>query len=112
MYEANPKTKQWREEMVWGMRFARNNNPDRFPIDKPIHVNTVFIMPRPKRPKHKLPAVKPDIDKLQRNVNDALTQSGIITDDSRITTMTTRKRYPTKNEQPGVEITIALDEAA
>jgi crossover junction endodeoxyribonuclease RusA len=71
------------------------------PYDEPIRVNVTFHMPQPKRPKYPLPGVKPDLDKLQRALGDALTQSGLITDDSRITTWQTTKRY---SHTPGITI--------
>ena len=102
MFESNPRLKPWRETMshtltAWtGTWFGAWE-----PYDGPLHVDVTFWMPRPKRPKYSLPAVKPDADKLCRALGDAMTTSGLITDDARITTWHARKRY---SDQPGIEI--------
>ena len=71
------------------------------PYDGPLYVDVTFWMPRPQRPKYSLPAVKPDADKLCRALGDAMTTSGLIKDDARITTWHARKRY---SDQPGIAI--------
>ena len=94
MYEANPKLRPWRQTMTthltaWtGTWFGAWE-----PYDGPLLVDVTFWMPRPKCPKYSLPAVKPDADKLCRALGDAMTTSGLITDDARITTWHARKRY-------------------
>lgn len=76
--------------------------------DGPIHVETEFIIPRPKnwKPNRMEPCtVKPDGDKLTRAIWDALT--GIVfRDDSQIVKWSGTKRRAQHNEQPGVSITI------
>ncbi len=47
-----------------------------------------------------------DVDKLVRNVYDALTQSGLILDDSLIVGGLARKRWAGPNENPGVTIRV------
>lgn len=79
-----------------------------------------YYMPRPKshfgtgRNAHKLKpsapyycAVKPDVDKLDRAVFDALTQAGAIEDDARIVIINAVKMYANKPAQQGVNITLA-----
>lgn len=101
MFEANPSLKTWRQVMAthltaWtGTWFGAWE-----PYDGPLEVDVTFWMPRPKRPSYSLPAVKPDADKLCRALGDAMTESGLIKDDARITTWHARKRYGT----PGVTI--------
>lgn len=51
-----------------------------------------------------------DVDKLTRNVYDALTQSGFLLDDSLIVGGVARKRFATVNEIAGVWITIRAAE--
>ena len=102
MFEANPSLKAWRGAMTghlvaWtGTWFGAWE-----PYDGPLLVDVTFHMPRPKRPKYSLPAVKPDADKLCRALGDAMTTSGLITDDARITTWHARKRY---SDTPGIAI--------
>lgn len=101
MFEANPETRAWRAscarhlELWAGTYFGAWE-----PFDGPLLVDVTFVMPEPKRPSFAEPAVKPDLDKLQRALGDALTVAQIIKDDARITTWHARKRYG----EPGVRI--------
>ena len=102
MFEANRHLKPWRETMsnaltAWTATFAGAWEP----FDGPLFVDVTFWMPRPQRPKYSLPAVKPDADKLCRALGDAMTTSGLIRDDARITTWHARKRY---SDTPGIAI--------
>lgn len=69
----------------------------------PVMVRLYFRFPRPKRPKFEVPAVKPDIDKLERAVYDGLTDAGLIEDDSRIVKSYAEKSY---HEEPGVRVIV------
>lgn len=99
--------RKWRDS-IRAATLARHTGP---PLDGPITVHMIFQMPRPKRPRWPLPAVKPDGDKLCRAVFDALsttkTQRGVITDDARIVTFSVTKTY---HGNPGVLITITKTE--
>ena len=102
MFEANRQLKPWRETMsnaftAWTATFQGVWEP----YDGPLAVDVTFWMPRPQRPKYSLPAVKPDADKLCRALGDAMTTSGLIADDARITTWHARKRY---GDTPGIAI--------
>ena len=75
------------------------------PMDKK---ETTFYLPRPKTippNKRKHPTVKPDIDKLQRALYDAITETHIWHDDCQITDVTSHKRYA-DNTTTGVSLTI------
>ena len=66
------------------------------PHDSYVTVETTFYLPRPKTippTKRKHPTVKPDIDKLQRALYDAITETHIWHDDCQITDVTSHKRY-------------------
>ena len=52
-----------------------------------------------------LPSVSPDLDKLIRAVGDSLTDSGVVTDDSRIVRISARKLYA-EGIQPGATILV------
>ena len=102
MFESNNKLKPWRETMsnaltAWTATFSGAWEP----YDGPLFVDVTFYVPRPKRPKFELPATPADLDKYQRALGDAMTTSGLIRDDARITTWHARKRY---SDQPGIEI--------
>jgi len=66
-------------------------------------------MPKPASVKRSLPSVSPDLDKLIRAVGDSLTDSGVVTDDSRIVRISARKVYA-QGIEPGASIVVkALD---
>lgn len=99
--------RKWRDS-IRAATMAKHEGP---PLDGPITVHMVFQMPRPKRPRWSLPAVKPDIDKMVRGCLDALsttkTQPGVIADDARVVSITATKTY---HGNPGVMITITRTE--
>lgn len=103
MFEANNRLKPWRETMSNAFTAWTATHTGAWePYDGPLHVEVTFWMPRPQRPKYSLPAVKPDADKLARALGDAMTTSGLIRDDARITSWTIQKRY--SDAKPGVEV--------
>lgn len=75
-------------------------------FDCPVTVTLSFVLPRPKRPRWLVPAVKPDIDKLTRSTLDGLTDGGLLYDDSRVVELHVTKRYATPGDQPGVGIDV------
>lgn len=87
MTDQNAKTlKPWRHTVA--------THADRgITFDGPLAVTLTFIMPRPKKPRWHLPAVKPDVDKLARAVLDGLTDGGLIEDDARVCDLDIKERY-------------------
>ena len=83
-------SKQWEAEI-------RLQLPAQAPLDGAIQAELEFVLPRGKTVTRDRPSVVPDLDKLVRAVLDALQTTkklpGVITDDSRITELTARKRY-------------------
>ena len=72
-----------------------------FPIDEAVWVEVVFTVKKPvAAPKRRrtYPKTKPDTDKLQRAIGDALKSSGALTEDSRIAWWVAGKVFP--NEHP------------
>ena len=63
-------------------------------------------MPRPKRPRWPVPAVKPDLDKLVRSVHDSLQAGGVLAEDSRVVRLTAQKAYVPDGQEPGVTVVI------
>lgn len=66
------------------------------PLDEPVSVSAMFFLPSPKRPRWPVPAVKPDLDKLQRAIGDALSPKHglkVLAEDSRITHWDVTKNY-------------------
>lgn len=66
-------------------------------MDGPINVRMVFTLPKPKSaPKRarSWPDRKPDLSKLVRSTEDALTDAGVWEDDARIVRLVATKCYP------------------
>ena len=101
MAESSKKLKPWRDEVI---RVARLHAADK-PLDWPVRVSVTFWILRPNKPKFRdYPATPFDLDKLQRAVGDALQQSGLLKDDSRIVTWNAKKRFT--DDAPGASITV------
>ncbi len=88
------------------------------PLDVPLVVRMVFTMPKPKSApegKRTFPMRMPDLSKLARSTEDALTDAGIWRDDARVVEyQRLAKVYPSEDPEaldaPGVRIRIeALD---
>ena len=71
-----------------------------------VHCSMRFFMNRGKTVKRDLPTVTPDLDKLERAVNDALTKAGVWGDDAQVTNATHSKQYAPELTSPGVQVTV------
>jgi len=78
---------QWRTIVGSHARIAMKG---RKLLDGPVSVSAVFYLARPKRPRCELPDTKPDLDKLQRALGDAL-EGTVLQQDSRIVHWDSRK---------------------
>jgi len=97
------KHKAWRKAIV---QQAIATLPDDWqPIDEPCELIVNFYLPKPKTVDRQLPSVSPDLDKLIRAVGDSLTDSGVVTDDSRIVRISARKLYA-EGIEPGASIQV------
>jgi Holliday junction resolvase RusA-like endonuclease len=97
------KHKAWRKAIV---QEAIATLPDHWqPIDEPCELIVNFYLPKPKTVDRQLPSVSPDLDKLIRAVGDSLTDSGVVTDDSRIVRISARKLYA-EGIEPGATIQV------
>ena len=110
MIESSKKVRPWRQDVKAAAELVRNGAE---PMDGPLIVTMVFTLPKPaSAPKRRVthPDKKPDLSKLIRSTEDALTDSGAIKDDARIVRMFATKVYPGEGfnslESPGVYITI------
>lgn len=84
MVESSKKVKPWREDVKAAALEVRAGAA---PLDAPLTVRMVFTVPKPaSAPKRRrlYPMRKPDVSKLARSTEDALTDAGIWTDDARI----------------------------
>lgn len=104
MVESSKKVKPWREAVKHAALDALW--PSWTPLDGPIHLAVTFTFNRPQghwrtgRNAHLLrdaapryPAGMPDLSKLIRSTEDALTDAGVWKDDARVVDVTASKRY-------------------
>lgn len=111
MIESSKKVRPWRDDVRAAAAIARAGRP---PIDGPLLVHMVFTLPKPQSaPKRRktYPMRTPDLSKLLRSTEDALTSSGVWIDDARAVEYgLLAKRYPNEGrgalEAPGVHIII------
>ena len=134
MVESSAKVKPWREAVKWAARQAMEESvrdaiiqcvnhgltfPPALPLDGPLVARMVFTLPKPKgAPKLRKTYAdrKPDLSKLARSTEDALTDAGLIADDARIVEFSRlAKVFPNEDPEslscPGVRITITPQEA-
>lgn len=111
MVESSKKVKPWRQDVKAAALSVRNGAP---PLEGPVIARMVFTLPKPaSAPKRKrtYPDKKPDLSKLVRSTEDALTDAGIWRDDARVIAYTRlAKVFPGEDPEalssPGVRITI------
>lgn len=122
--ESSKKVKPWREAVKSAARDAMENfeHPNSSfepvgPIDAPVRVSMTFTMPKPaSAPKRRRtwPMRTPDLSKLVRSTEDALTDAGIWRDDARVIEATTAKVYPGEGQDalecPGAVISVYVME--
>lgn len=113
LVESSAKVKPWRELVHYAGIRARGGAA---PLDCPLSVRMVFTMPKPQgapKLRRTYPMRTPDLSKLCRSTEDALTTSGIWRDDARVVNYSRlAKVYPGEDpealEAPGVRIVIEL----
>lgn len=80
------------------------------PLDEPLEIELVFLIPEPAKPRFTVPATGLDFDKLTRAVCDCLQETkrsrGLISNDSRIVDSVIRLRYVENEDEEGVRVTI------
>ncbi len=111
MVESSKRVKPWRDAVVTvGLEVMAG----RAPLDGPLVVSMVFTLPKPKsapKSRRTWPDRTPDLSKLARSTEDALTDCGVIADDARIVRYEPlAKTYPLEDADalplPGVRITV------
>jgi Holliday junction resolvase RusA-like endonuclease len=120
LVESSKKVKPWREAVVWAAREAMEEGALSLErhcngaVIGAVSVEMIFTLPKPKSaPKRRatLPDRKPDLSKLVRSTEDALTTAGVYEDDARIVECRSAKRYPGEGpdalDVPGCVIRIA-----
>lgn len=105
---SDPKgVKPWREAVAQAARDYQAEHPQAL-LDGPLDVDITFRLQRPKSaPRRRLyPDTKPDLDKLNRAILDALTGT-LIVNDSRVVVLTSRKVFAV-DEPLGARITVQV----
>lgn len=110
MVESSKKVKPWRvdvkaaaEEMIemyCGLAL-RNGTQGWKPLDGALDVRIIFTLVKPKSaPKTRVtfPDKKPDLSKLIRSTEDALTDAGLWVDDARIVHLDVLKTFPNEGD--------------
>lgn len=115
MVESSAKVKPWREAVKWAAIQSGAKG-----LDGPLWVSMVFTLPKPKsapKKRRTWPATKPDVSKLARSTEDALTDAGAWADDARVVEyLRLAKVYPGEDrdalDRPGCLITIMTEAEA
>lgn len=103
----NAHEHSWRQLIVDTAHMLNGVLP-RVTRDYTLRTDEWYYLPRPKsaNPKRRVnPNRKPDLDKLERATHDALTDSGLIDDDSIICDSSSHKRYVDNIEDCGLDLT-------
>lgn len=107
-YKNHKELDPWRYDIAWRARKAMRQSKTRV-HDGPVTVDVSYVMHRPKAtPKTRAtPAAikKPDLDKLQRSVLDAMT-GHVYVDDSQVVEIRARKRMAELGETCGAVIVV------
>ena len=111
-HDRGPELDQWRLRVARAAKAAAEAAYWEPRYDGPVEVWAEFRLPRPKSvPKSRQwPHVKPDLDKLQRAVGDALApykRPGVLRDDSRIVGWHAVKRYADDAHPAGVMVRVS-----
>ena len=110
MIESSAKVKPWRQAVCYAAFLEALPAP----LDGPLMLEVVFTMPKPtSAPKRRKtwPMRKPDLSKLLRSTEDAMTDAGVWHDDAQVVECFAAKRYPGEGEHalpsPGAWIRVS-----
>ena len=104
LVDASEGNKAWRRQVTNSIA----DDPELIRYKGAVNVSLCFYMEKAKSNKTNLMTQKPDIDKLARSVLDAMTDSELIEDDSRVVYLNITKRWADET-QPGVLIHVWQD---
>jgi Holliday junction resolvase RusA-like endonuclease len=111
MIEMSKHVGNWRDDVRAAALVALTGKPSE-PLDGPLVVRMIFTIARPAAAKKRLaPHTMPDLSKLARATEDALTSAGLWADDARVVEYTRlAKVYPGADrealDRPGAYITV------
>lgn len=126
LVESSKRVKPWREDVRQAAMAAMARRcaeevamgeirATLLPLDAPLRVCMTFTLPKPaSAPKRRKtwPMRTPDLSKLVRSTEDALTSAGLWRDDARVVECLARKVYPLEHPDalpsPGVRIRVEV----
>ena len=102
MVESSKKVKPWREAVKSAVIDYTEKHGLQYDINGrlfygPVLLNLFFTLPKPKsapKTRRTFPDKKPDLSKLIRSTEDALTDAGVWEDDARVVCCLAKKLYP------------------
>lgn len=114
LVESSKKVRPWRMDVKAAAEIVRDANALRMPLDGPLAVSMVFTVAKPTAaPKRRQtwPDKKPDVSKLARSTEDALTDAGFWVDDARVVVYECLGKvfpgeHPLALHSPGVRISV------
>lgn len=109
LVESSAKVRPWRQAIAAEVAAYLESGGKM--MTGPLDVTMVFTLPKPKSAKkNAVPDKRPDLSKLIRSTEDALTESGAWEDDARVVEILAIKRYPNEGigalPSPGATIQI------
>lgn len=114
MVESSKAVKPWREAVKHAIIKLRSEESETFMIEGPVAIEMIFTLQKPKSaPKNRKtwPDKKPDLSKLVRSTEDAITDMAVWEDDARVVSCYACKVFPGEHPDalstPGAVIKIA-----
>lgn len=112
VYHSNPNLGTYREHVRIKALNAARKAGWQLPVTCAVAISETYRLPKPKTTKYAdAPAGKPDLDKLERAVGDALAprkRPGLLADDSHIIMRSSLKTWAKNTEDIGVTIRVTL----
>jgi Holliday junction resolvase RusA-like endonuclease len=87
LVESSKKVRPWRMDVKAAAQALLHANPQLRMLDCPLQVAMVFTLPKPAslpKTRRSWPMRKPDVSKLARSTEDALSDAGLWADDARV----------------------------
>lgn len=109
--ESSKYLKPWRDAVVLAATLVKAEDGFFKPFDGPVRLNVTFFIERPKSTKWgRYPAGTPDLSKLMRSTEDALTAAGVWVDDALVVKASVEKLWtssdPGSYPKPGCFIAV------
>lgn len=105
MIESCKALRPWRDLVAWAAREAMQQQGWE-KASGAVALTLGFAFRKPKSAKRNYPTVKPDIDKLERAVLDAMKTAGVYTDDAVVVEVSTIKYYCTAEQPEGLAVVV------